>query len=80
MGTMAMTDGSVEWELYEEIASALGIDPRTQEIPIEDHINPDAIDSIFADKSGTAYIKFPIWDMKVILRSDGHVTIMPDRE
>lgn len=66
-----------EWVIYDTIAQALGLDAQADSIPIHDQIDPDALNALFTDTSGDAYVSFPIYDARVTIRSDGHIEVQP---
>lgn len=63
--------------IYEAVADAMGIDPQTDEIPVREQINPDALDIVFNDESGAAFLSFPVWNARVTVHSDGAVHVRP---
>lgn len=71
------SDGSLSASVFEAVADALGVDPATTHIPIDEHIDPDKLDTVFKGASGDAYIVFPIWDFYVVVHGDGHIFVHP---
>ena len=67
----------LEWAIYDEIATVLGLEAQKEEIPLFDQIDPEALQSLFTDDSGDAYVSFPLWDMRIVVRSDGLLEIRP---
>lgn len=73
-----LENDAIEWALFETIADLLDLDPRKDDIPIDEHIDPDAMRDLFTEHSGETYISFPVWDMRVCVHSDGYIKIRPE--
>jgi hypothetical protein len=65
--------------VVEAVAGATGLDPTETTIPLDSYLNPDALDSLFADSpaDGEAWVSFRIWGMRVVAYSDGRVVVHP---
>ncbi|WP_128475922.1 HalOD1 output domain-containing protein [Halorussus pelagicus] len=64
--------------VIEAIAEVADVDPTTTVIPIADRIDPDALDSLFADSEGKAQATFRVCGLEVLVRSDGRVRIVDE--
>jgi len=69
---------SVSGTVIRAVAEIAGVDPTTTRIPIEDSVDPDALDELFAASSGEASVRFEICGLGVVVRSDGTVRISND--
>lgn len=68
--------------VIEAIAEATGIDQEQTEVPLDRSIDPDALNSIFTDQyDGTprlgGHVVFSVWDLEVVVHSDGHIFVHP---
>lgn len=64
------------------VAAIKGIDPRELSTPLNDRIDPDALDMLFspaADDAARAdeYLRFSVDGFGVRVHSDGHIVIRP---
>jgi len=71
--------------VIEAIAEATGIDREETEVPLDRSIDPDALNDIFTDRyDGSAreggYVVFPVWNLEVVVHSDGHIFVHPPEE
>lgn len=64
--------------VLEAIADVAGVDPTATVIPVADRIDPDALDSLFADSEGAAQVTFRVCRLEVLVRSDGRVRIVDE--
>lgn len=74
--------GSLSTSVAEAVADALDLDPTETQIPLEQHVDPDALDAIFRDQlTGTprtdARVAFTLWDVEVVVHADGHIFVHP---
>lgn len=70
-------DGPLSTGVFDAIADALELDPATNPIPVNDHISPDGLDKIFQKTTGESYLVFPVWDLRVVVHSDGRIFVHP---
>lgn len=74
-----------DWAEYDELgravvtatAEAMDADPAEME-PLYDAVDPDALDSLFADSEGAAQVTFRVCRLEVLIRSDGRVRIVDE--
>lgn len=68
--------------VVEAVAGATGLDPTETTVPLDRYLDPDALDSLFADSpaDGEAWVSFTIWGMRVVAYSDGRVVVHPPSE
>lgn len=64
--------------VIEAIAEVADVDPTETVIPIAERIDPDALDSLFADDDGKAQTTFRVCGLEVLVRSDGRVRIVDE--
>lgn len=57
------------------VAEIAGVDPTNTKIPIDDSIEPDAPDRLFAESSGEVSVTFDVCGLAVVVWSDGVVRI-----
>jgi len=64
--------------VIEAIAEVADVDPTETVIPIAERIDPDALDSLFADDEGKAQTTFRVCGLELLVRSDGRVRIVDE--
>lgn len=64
--------------VIEAIAEVAGVDPTRTAIPLADSIDPDALDTLFADDEGDAQVSFTVCGLEVLVWSDGEIRIVDD--
>lgn len=64
--------------VIEAIAEVAGVDPTQTVIPLADSIDPDALDSLFADTEGDVRVAFTVCGLEVLVWSDGEIRIVDD--
>ena len=69
--------GPLSESVFDAIAEALDLDPRTDRIPLSERIDPDALDGLFRSESGETYLAFPLEDLRVVVYSDGDIFVYP---
>jgi hypothetical protein len=69
---------TVSGTVIRAVAEIAGVDPKTTKIPIDDSVDPDALDELFASSSDDASVRFEICGLAVVVRSDGTVRISND--
>jgi len=74
------TDGArtVSGTVIRAVAEIAGVDPTTTKIPLEDRVDPEALDELFAGSAGEASVRFELCGLAVVVRSDGTVRISND--
>ncbi|WP_276301413.1 HalOD1 output domain-containing protein [Halorussus lipolyticus] len=70
--------GTVTDTVIQAIAEVAEVDPTNTVIPLADRIDPDALNSLFADREGNAQTTFRVCGLEVLVRSDGRVRIVDD--
>lgn len=70
--TSKTADRSVSGEVVEEVAAREGVQPTDLD-PLYGVVDPDALDSLFRNGSGT--VTFEYHGYEVIAGSDGHVAL-----
>lgn len=68
--------------VIEAVAGALGLDPVSQRIPVDECIDLEALDNIFCGCSagpacGTSRFVLSIWGLEVVIHDDGHIFVHP---
>lgn len=68
-----------------EVAAALDVRPEALDQRLNDAIDPDALEQLFADRGpGTGRkvgrVEFPFAGCQVTVRSSGDVSVTPERE
>jgi hypothetical protein len=64
--------------VIEAVAEVADVGPTTTLIPLSDRIDPDALDTLFADSEGKAKTTFRVCGHEVLVRSDGQVRIVDE--
>lgn len=70
--------GTASDTVIQAIAEVADVDPTNTVIPLADRIDPDALNSLFADREGNAQTTFHVCGLEVLVRSDGRVRIVDD--
>lgn len=76
---------SLTTTLVHAIADVTGIDVSDTEFTLHDHVDPDALDRLFASKpDGTprtsGHVGFTVWGYQVTVHGDGQIAIVPPRQ
>lgn len=76
---------SLTTTLVHAIADVTGIDVTDTEFTLHDHVDPDALDRLFAPKpDGTprtsGRFSFTVWEYQVTVHGDGRIAILPPRQ
>lgn len=75
---------SLTTTLVHAIADVTGTDVSETEFTLHDHVDPDALDRLFApEPDGTrrtsGHVSFAVWGYRVTVHGDGHIAIVPPR-
>lgn len=80
-------DGSAELTttLAHAISDVTGIDVTDTGFTLNDHVDPDALDKLFAPKADgsprtNGHVSFTIWGYQVTVYSTGQIAIVPPRQ
>ncbi len=66
---------TVSGTVVRAVAEIAGVDPMTTKIPLDESVDPDALDELFATASSEASVRFDVCGLDVVVRSDGTVRI-----
>jgi len=69
------TDHSLSVTVVEALAAAKGVSVLDFEVPLNDVIDPDALDRLFQDGKQHAHVVFSVAHHQVTVTADGHVTV-----
>ena len=72
-----LDDGPLSAGVFEAIEDGVGVDPTTEPVPVSDEVDLDALDRLFEAECGDSYLSFPLWNLRVVVHSDGHIFIHP---
>lgn len=79
---MEQTQTTVDTEqtslaVVEKVAEVEGVSPDTLTPPLYETIDPDALDALVRNRGFTGEVKFTYHDNRVLVDSDGHITVKP---
>ena len=66
---------SASERVLDAVATEEGCSPLDFDRPLNDVIDPDALDAIFREDAPTASVAFPYLGYRVVVRGDGQVTV-----
>jgi len=80
----AATDESISLTVIRAVADAKGVDPVDMDARLNDYVEPDALDRLFASGSGQPHwdgrVSFTMADCRVEISGSGTVVVTPVRE
>lgn len=72
-----LEDGPLSAGVFDALEEGLEVDLMAEPVPITEEVDLDALDALFEARCGNSYLSFPVWDLRVVVHSDGHIFIHP---